>query len=139
VIRFPLDPKRDFVKRVIALPGETIEIHDRRVFVDGYALNEPYISVPGTYRYAKKQVPDHHFYVLGDNRDNSHDSHIWDWLPREYIIGKARFAYWPWRYAGVIDHPAVTFANALTLFVVASAPIAYADGALPVANVSGSE
>ena len=129
VIRFPLDPKRDFVKRIIALPGETIEIHDRRVFVDGHALNEPYISVPGTYRYEKKQVPENHFYVLGDNRDNSHDSHIWDWLPREYIIGKARLSYWPWQYAGVIDHPAVTLANSLMPFLAASSSVGYTDGA----------
>ena len=129
VIRFPLDPKRDFVKRIIALPGETIEIHDRRVFVDGRALNEPYISVPGTYRYEKKQVPENHFYVLGDNRDNSHDSHIWDWLPRDYIIGKARLSYWPWQFAGVIDHPAVTLANSLMPFLAASSSTAYTDGA----------
>lgn len=129
VIRFPLDPKRDFVKRIIALPGEAIEIHDRRVFVDGHALNEPYISVPGTYRYDKKQVPENHFYVLGDNRDNSHDSHIWDWLPREYIIGKARLSYWPWQYAGVIDHPVVTLANSLMPFLAASSSVGYTDGA----------
>lgn len=134
VIRFPLDPRRDFVKRVIALPGETIEIRDRRVLVDGRALNEPYIRVPGSYRYEKKQVPENHYYVLGDNRDNSHDSHIWDWLPREYIIGKARLSYWPWQYAGVIDHPAVTLANALTRSLLAHAPVADVDGIDPVAG-----
>lgn len=139
VIRFPLDPKRDFVKRIIALPGETIEIHDRRVFVDGHPLQEPYIRVPGTYRYEKRQVPENHFYVLGDNRDNSHDSHIWDWLPREYIIGKARLSYWPWQYAGVIDHPDVTLANALTAFVGASASVAYADGDLPLTDATAIE
>lgn len=139
VIRFPLDPKRDFVKRIIALPGETIEVRERRVYVNGRALNEPYINIPGTYRYEKKQVPENHFYVLGDNRDNSHDSHIWDWLPRDYIIGKARLSYWPWQYAGVIDHPAVTLANALTSFLVANPAVVYAQGAPPTFGLSSSE
>lgn len=127
VIRFPLDPRRDFVKRIIALPGETIEIRDRRVIVDGRALDEPYIRIPGSYRYEKKQVPDGHFYVLGDNRDSSHDSHIWDWLPREYIIGKARLSYWPWQYAGVIDHPTVTLAHARTSVRLAQSSVRFAD------------
>lgn len=139
VIRFPLDPKRDFVKRIIALPGETIEVRERRVYVNGRALNEPYINIPGTYRYEKKLVPENHFYVLGDNRDNSHDSHIWDWLPRDYIIGKARLSYWPWQYAGVIDHPAVTLANALTSFLVANPAVIHAQGAPPTFGLASSE
>ncbi len=127
VIRFPLDPRRDFVKRIIALPGEMIEVRDRRVLVDGNVLDEPYIRVPANYRYERKLVPENHFYVLGDNRDNSHDSHIWDWLPREYIIGKARLTYWPWQYAGVIDHPAVGLAKSEAPARVAGVRVAFAD------------
>lgn len=139
VIRFPLDPKRDFVKRVIALPGEAIEVRDRRVLVNGQLLDEPYIRVPGAYRYDRKTVPANHYYVLGDNRNNSHDSHIWDWLPRDYIIGKARLSYWPWEYFGVIDHPVVTMAKGSADPLAAEAPTARVDRVVALVPVVAGE
>ncbi len=127
VMRFPLDPRRDFVKRIIALPGEAVEVHNGTVFINGAALKEPYIKITASYRYERKVVPENDYFVLGDNRDNSHDSHIWDWLPREYLIGKARLSYWPTEYAGVIDHPVLEFVRASASYIFADARVAFAD------------
>jgi signal peptidase I len=112
VHRFPQDPRRDFIKRVVALPGEEIEVRGGVVYVDGKALTEPYILSRPAYQYPKKRVPPGTYFVLGDNRNNSHDSHVWDWLPKEYIIGKAWVSYWPMEQWGVVRHNAVEVATA---------------------------
>ncbi len=127
VMRFPLDPRRDFVKRIIALPGEAVEVRNGTVFINGEALKEPYIKITASYRYERKVVPENDYFVLGDNRNNSHDSHIWDWLPREYLIGKAWLSYWPTQYAGVIDHPVLEFVRASASYIFADARVAFAD------------
>ena len=94
VFHFPVDPDQDFIKRVIGLPGDEVTITDGNVIVNGYRLTEPYIaSAP---RYAGEWVvPDDHVFVLGDNRNNSSDSHSWGPVPLENIIGKASLVYWP--------------------------------------------
>jgi signal peptidase I len=112
VLRFPQDPRRDFIKRVVALPGEEVEVRGGTVYVDGKALTEPYILSKPAYLYAKKRVPPGTYFVLGDNRNNSHDSHVWDWCPKEYIIGKAWVSYWPMDTWGMVHHNAVQMAAA---------------------------
>jgi len=92
-----------YIKRVIGLPGEKVEVHDGRVWVNGIALNEPYISGPPAYG-ENRVLGDDEYLVLGDNRNNSSDSHIWGVLPRENIIGKSIFRYWPPEKWGFIPH-----------------------------------
>jgi signal peptidase I len=112
VFRFPQDPRRDFIKRVVGLPGEEVEVRGGTVFVNGRALDERYIASRPQYPYAKKRVPSNEYFVLGDNRNNSHDSHVWDFLPRDYMIGKAWVSYWPVNSWGIVQHDSVHFASA---------------------------
>ncbi len=92
-----------YIKRVVGLPEDHIEIYDGRVWVNGVALNEPYISAPPNYQGNWVVAADEYF-VLGDNRNNSSDSHAWGLLPRDNIIGKAILCYWPPEKVGVIPH-----------------------------------
>jgi signal peptidase I len=112
VLRFPQDPRRDFIKRIIALPGEEVEVRSGVVYIDGKPLEEPYIRDKPLYFYGRQRVPPNQYFVLGDNRNNSHDSHVWDWLPEEYIIGKAWVSYWPVDTWGVLPHDGVEFVTA---------------------------
>ncbi len=105
----PINPGEEYVKRVIGLPGDEVEVKNKVVYVNGQALDETYLNVttnyPGTWR-----VPAGQLFVLGDNRNNSEDSHDWGTLPMANIIGKAVLIYWPPTAWGFIDH--VTSANA---------------------------
>jgi len=103
VMKFPDDPSRDFIKRIIGLPGDIVEIQDRTVRVNGVLLDEPYIQDEPTYEDVWT-VPEDNFFVLGDNRNNSHDSHSWSFLPREDIIGKAWLIYWGVDDWGLVPH-----------------------------------
>jgi signal peptidase I len=103
----PGQPERDFIKRIIGLPGETVEVRDCTVFINGEALEEPYIQEKPAYSYPAEVVPPGHYFVLGDNRNNSSDSHSWGMLPKENIIGQAWLAYWPWDNFGLIDNTSV--------------------------------
>lgn len=94
VLQYPRDPSRDFIKRVIGLPGDRVEIREQAVFVNGVQLVEPYISAPPNYT-GEWTVPDDQFFVLGDNRNNSSDSHSWGYVPRHEIIGRGWVVYWP--------------------------------------------
>jgi signal peptidase I len=111
VFKFPEDPTRDFIKRVIGLPGETIEIRDKQVFVNGKPLDEPYAHFmtpplrPGDPEYGLRgdslqdnwgpqTVPAGELLVLGDNRDNSRDSRFWGFLPMDQVKGRALLVYW---------------------------------------------
>jgi len=85
----------DLIKRVIGLPGETIEVHGGQTFINGVALNEPYVAHPPTYDLAATAVEPGRFYVLGDNRSNSQDSHVFGSIAKEDIIGRAWIIYWP--------------------------------------------
>ena len=104
VFHFPLNPSEDFIKRVIGVPGDTVRIKGGvGVFVDGHLLKESYIpksyqvALPSEsgYNMAAEKVPPNEYFVLGDNRNNSYDSHAWGFVPRRNIIGKALVAYWP--------------------------------------------
>ncbi len=97
VFRYPRDQRRDFIKRVIAVGGDSIEIKDGRVFVNGQLLNEPYILDKTRGSYPLSKVPVNHVFVMGDNRNNSEDSRFRDvgFVPHELIKGKAIVVFWP--------------------------------------------
>jgi signal peptidase I len=93
-----LQPDRDFIKRIVAVPGDTVAVRNGSVYINGHRLPEPYIHQPADYTFAARHVPRDDYFVLGDNRNNSFDSSKWTttpWLNRKYIIGKAWIAYWP--------------------------------------------
>jgi len=92
-----------YIKRMIGLPGDTVEIRDGRVWINGTALNEPYISGPPAYT-ETIVLKENEYLVLGDNRNNSSDSHVWGVLPEDNIIGKAVFRYWPLGKLGLLPH-----------------------------------
>ena len=108
VFKYPEEPDRDFIKRVIGLPGETVEVREKKVYINGKPLDEPYVHflLPpstadqevATYdvreRYGPVTVPPDQYFVMGDNRDNSQDSRYWGFLRRDYIKGKALVIYW---------------------------------------------
>lgn len=95
IFRFPKDPSRDFVKRVIGVPGDIVEIRDGQVYVNGERLYEPYIKNPDHSSMHPVRVPPDSFFVLGDNRRASNDSRDWGMVPAENVIGRAWVSYWP--------------------------------------------
>lgn len=103
VFSFPLDPEQDLIKRVIGLPGETVTIQSGVVSVNGVSLDEPYIAASPIYN-GTWVVTDGQLFVLGDNRNESKDSHEWGLLPLENVIGKAVLIYWPPPKWELIDH-----------------------------------
>ena len=110
VFKYPEQPDRDFIKRVIGLPGDSLEVREKKVYVNGTALDEPYAhylspasegsalhevtSFDVRERYGPVTVPPGHYFMMGDNRDNSQDSRYWGFLPSENIKGKALLIYW---------------------------------------------
>ena len=103
VFKYPEDPTRDFIKRTIGLPGETIELRQSRVFIDGQPIEEPYLDLmrPGGKvaadirgEFGPRVVPDGHLFMMGDNRGDSQDSRYWGPLPIEYVKGRAFVLYW---------------------------------------------
>jgi len=107
----PTNPQEDYIKRIIGLPGETVEIRDGRIYIDGTPLEEPYITSPVPYSGAWTLRADEYF-VLGDNRANSSDSHTWGVLPRRNIVGKAWLTYWPPTEWGLAPHYTFPFSAA---------------------------
>lgn len=96
---------RDFIKRIIAVPGQTIEVRQGgTVLIDGVAVDEPYIAEAPRYAVAPTLVPPGMLWVLGDNRNNSFDSHSWGLLEQSKIIGRADLIYWPPSDFGTVDH-----------------------------------
>ena len=97
VFHFPLDRSQSYIKRVIAIPRDYVEIADGSVYVNGNKLDEPY--VPPEFRdhlnYPKQVVPEGRYFVLGDHRSSSNDSRVWGFVERSDIYGKAVFVYWP--------------------------------------------
>jgi len=104
VFHFPRDPDQEYIKRIIGLPGDQVEIKDGSVFVNGQVLSEDYIAASPVYELVT-EVPADSLLVLGDNRNNSSDSHNWGPVPLDQVIGKATFIYWPPTEWGVVDHP----------------------------------
>jgi signal peptidase I len=105
----------DFIKRILGLPGETLEVHDNRIYVNGTPVEEPYIpadfqTLPGAATKGKKVVlgPDE-FFVSGDNRPYSSDSRAWGAITKDEIVGRAFFRYWPLNVAGIIPHASYPF------------------------------
>jgi signal peptidase I len=105
VFWYPLDPTKSYIKRVIGLPGDEVEIRRGEVLVNGQGLDEGY--VPPEYfdrrSYAPARVDAGHYYVLGDHRSQSNDSRMWGLVPEQNIYGKAVFRYWPMNKMGSID------------------------------------
>jgi signal peptidase I len=87
--------KDAFIKRVVGLPGEEIAVRDGQVFVNGQPLQENYLSAPPNYQWGPQVIDANSYLVLGDNRNNSCDGHFWGPVPRENIIGRAVFRFWP--------------------------------------------
>jgi signal peptidase I len=122
VFKYPEEPDRDFIKRVIGLPGETLELREKKVYINGSPLDEPYVhfleppraesalheftSFDVRERYGPVTVPPDQFFVMGDNRDNSQDSRYWGFLRRDYVKGKALLIYWSYE-AGREDYEQV--------------------------------
>ena len=116
VFKYPVEPERDFIKRVVGLPGETIEVKEKKVYINGKPFEERYVHflAPPTAqselhevtsfdvreRYGPVTVPPNQYFVMGDNRDNSQDSRYWGFLPRDYIKGKALVVYWSYEGEG---------------------------------------
>ncbi|SKA94458.1 signal peptidase I [Paucidesulfovibrio gracilis DSM 16080] len=103
VFEYPENPSMDFIKRIIGLPGDRIEIRDKVVYRNGQALDEAYIQhsdpriLPSRRDFlAEFTVPENKYFVMGDNRDDSRDSRFWGFVDREAIIGKAWILYWSW-------------------------------------------
>jgi len=113
VFKYPEEPERDFIKRVIGLPGDTVELKAKKVYINGQALEEPYVhfltpasdgsevtSMDVRERYGPVTVPVEQYFVMGDNRDNSQDSRYWGFLPRDYVKGRALVIYWSYEAEG---------------------------------------
>ncbi len=104
VFWYPLDRSKSFIKRVVGLPGDTVEIREGQVYLNGQLLQEPYIPPEsddfGTY--SPTRVPKGEYFVMGDHRTSSNDSRIFGPVPRRFIYGKAVFAYWPVDHFGSI-------------------------------------
>jgi signal peptidase I len=113
VFKYPEEPDRDFIKRVIGLPGETVEVREKKVYINGTALDEPYVhflapaggpselhevtSFDVRERFGPVTVPADQYFMMGDNRDNSADSRYWGFLRRDYIKGRALVIYWSYQ------------------------------------------
>ncbi len=103
VFKFPLDPSKDYIKRVIGLPGDRVKIVNKVVYVNGKPLKEPYVQhtdpnvlpaeVSPRDNYGPVVVPAHHYFVMGDNRDKSYDSRFWGFVPEKDIVGRAFIIY----------------------------------------------
>jgi signal peptidase I len=110
VFHFPLDPEQELIKRVIGLSGDTVSVQNGIVSINGQVLNEPYIAAAPAYS-GEWTVPEGQLFVLGDNRNDSSDSHSWGYLPFEKVVGKAVVIYWPPPFWKVIEHTSVQTAQ----------------------------
>jgi signal peptidase I len=106
VVYPPYENQRQYVKRLIGLPGDTVEVKNNLVYVNGIALQEPYIKAAPSYPMAAKTLPEDAYFVLGDNRNNSSDSHLGWTVTRHNIIGKAWLRFWPLnKFGGPGNYP----------------------------------
>jgi len=108
----PVAPKEAFIKRIIGLPGETVQVKGEKVYINDKPLQEKYINELTDYDYGPVTVPENSFLVLGDNRNNSCDGHSWGYVPRQNIIGKAIVRFWPLNRLGALDKSPVYPATA---------------------------
>ncbi|HEX4999776.1 MAG TPA: signal peptidase I [Terriglobia bacterium] len=105
VFWYPKDPSKRYIKRVIGMPGDTVEVRRGSIFVNDVKLDEPYLIPEFRDRrsYPPVKVEPGHYYVLGDHRNMSNDSRMWGLVPEKYIYGKAVFRYWPVSKIGALD------------------------------------
>ncbi len=105
VFWYPKEPSKSFIKRVIGLPGEQLEVRSGIVYVNGEEVNEPYVRSEffDYHSYGPVTVPPQTFFVMGDHRNSSNDSRHWGAVPRENIFGKAIFRYWPMSKLGLLE------------------------------------
>ncbi len=104
VLNPPIETEHPFIKRIIGLPGETVQVKEGRVFINGTPLIEEYIMEPIRYTMPPVVVPEKEYFVMGDNRNSANDSHTGWTVPREDIIGKAMFIYWPLGELEIVKH-----------------------------------
>jgi len=104
VFHFPRDPSKDFVKRVIGLPGDTIEIREGKVFVNNSYQEEPYISRKGSSNMQPTRLRAKEYFVMGDNRRSSNDSRSWGPVPEGLVLGKVWFVYWPFSSVQMLNN-----------------------------------
>jgi signal peptidase I len=97
--------KDAFIKRIVGLPGEQVQVKKGTVFVNGQPLQESYVAAPPDYEYGPVMVPPDSYLVLGDNRNHSFDSHFWGFVPRQNIIGRAAVRFWPPHRIGGLPSP----------------------------------
>lgn len=121
VFKFPEEPSRNFIKRVIGIGGETVEIRNKQVYINGKPIPEPYKFHKAEFfgltaeNFGPVKVPEGYYFVLGDNRDNSKDSRAWGFVPKDYIKGRAFIIYWS--FEGPQNLGPTTIAEKLKSFV----------------------
>jgi signal peptidase I len=103
ILHPPIEPQKEYVKRVIGLPGDTVEVRNGKVFVSGTALDEPYIKDAPNYTMSAIVVPPNNYFVLGDNRNNSNDSHSGWTVSGDGIVGEAWMRIWPLSQLGTVQ------------------------------------
>jgi len=108
MLRDPKISDEILIKRVIGLPGETVEVKKGKVFINKTALNEPYISEAPSYS-MEKEIPLNHYFLLGDNRNYSEDSSVWGPVDEELIISKVILKYWPYKEFKIVARPSIDF------------------------------
>jgi signal peptidase I len=104
IFRYPGNPRLDYIKRVIGLPGDIVEVKGGKVYVNGKELAEAYIKEAPYSTWGPEQVPDDQYFVMGDNRNHSSDSRVWGYVPRKNFEGRALFVFWPPTRAKVIHN-----------------------------------
>lgn len=104
VFKYPNDPSKDYIKRVIGLPGDTVEIRGGQLYVNNVEIEEPYLHMPNTRDESPTVVDTGYLYVMGDNRPASSDTRSWGQLGQDFVIGQAWLAIWPFDTAGLVEH-----------------------------------
>ncbi|MFQ5700830.1 MAG: signal peptidase I [Acidobacteriota bacterium] len=123
VFKFEREPEKYYVKRVMGLPGDVIKVEDKRLLINGKPLDEPYIQhvdktiIPDRDFLPAVKVPPGHFFVMGDNRDNSADSREWGFVSRDQIKGRALYVYWSLRPSGTQEGGASAASSGMTGFL----------------------
>lgn len=104
VFKYPLDPSKLYVKRLIAVPGENIKIRDSKLYINDTLVTEPYLPLDLEFEdFGPVEVPEGQYFMMGDNRNNSSDSRVWGFVEKDLIVGKSQAIYWPFNRFGRIE------------------------------------